>query len=78
MAAAFCIWQCRRSKPQTPRTRLQLIAAAIASVGIYTAVDDGVFNPDLYRIEPGTYESCAQRWLAWSIYSAPTRSKARF
>ena len=32
--------------------RLQLMAAAIAMTGIYTAVDDGVFNPDLSPIEP--------------------------
>lgn len=33
--------------------RIQLMAAAIAMLGIYTAVDDGVFNPDLSPIEPG-------------------------
>lgn len=35
--------------------RLQLQAAAIAMLGIYTAVDDGVFNPDLSPIEPGAF-----------------------
>ena len=33
--------------------RLQLAAAAIALMGIFTAVDDGVFNPDLALVEPG-------------------------
>ncbi|MDQ1185941.1 portal protein [Agrobacterium larrymoorei] len=33
--------------------RLQLQAAAIAMLGIYTAVDDGVFNPDLATLSPG-------------------------
>lgn len=33
--------------------RLQLQAAAIAMLGIYTAVDDGVFNPDLAPLSPG-------------------------
>lgn len=35
--------------------RLQLQAAAIAMLGIYTAVDDGVFNPDLAPLEPGAF-----------------------
>jgi hypothetical protein len=35
--------------------RLQLQAAAIAMLGIYTAVDDGVFNPDLSPIQPGAF-----------------------
>ena len=35
--------------------RLTLQAAAIAMLGIYTAVDDGVFNPDLSPIEPGVF-----------------------
>lgn len=34
-------------------TELQLRGGAIAMAGIYTQVDDGVFNPDLARIEPG-------------------------
>jgi hypothetical protein len=33
--------------------RIQLMAAAIAMLGIYTARDDGVFNPDMSAIEPG-------------------------
>jgi hypothetical protein len=33
--------------------RLQLQAAAIATLGIYTAIDDGVFNPDLAVLAPG-------------------------
>lgn len=35
--------------------RLQLQAAAIAMLGIYTAVDDGVFNPDLAPLNPGAF-----------------------
>jgi len=35
--------------------RLQLQAAAIAMLGIYTVVDDGVFNPDLAALEPGAF-----------------------
>ncbi|MGX1496881.1 hypothetical protein ACSSV1_001917 [Labrenzia sp. MBR-25] len=35
--------------------RLQLQAAAIAMLGIYTAVDDGVFNPDLAPLAPGKF-----------------------
>jgi len=35
--------------------RLQLQAAAIAMMGIYTAIDDGVFNPDQAAIEPGIF-----------------------
>lgn len=35
--------------------RLQLQAAAIAMLGIYTATDDGVFNPDLSPIAPGVF-----------------------
>lgn len=35
--------------------RLQLQAAAIAMLGIYTAVDDGVFNPDLSPLTPGVH-----------------------
>lgn len=33
--------------------RLQLQAAAIAMLGIWTVIDDGVFNPDLAPITPG-------------------------
>lgn len=40
--------------------RLQLMAAAIAMTGIYTAVDDGVFNPDLAPIEPGMFWKVAR------------------
>jgi hypothetical protein len=35
--------------------RLQLQAAAIALLGIYTAIDDGVFNPDLSPLAPGAF-----------------------
>lgn len=35
--------------------RLQLQAAAIAMLGIYTAIDDGVFNPDLSPVAPGQF-----------------------
>lgn len=40
--------------------RLQLQAAAIAMLGIYTAVDDGVFNPDLSPVEPGVFWKVAR------------------
>jgi hypothetical protein len=40
--------------------RLQLQAAAIAMLGIYTAVDDGVFNPDLSPLSPGTFWKVAR------------------
>ena len=35
--------------------RLQLQAAAIALMGIYTARDDGVFNPDNSPVSPGVF-----------------------
>lgn len=40
--------------------RLQLQAAAIAMLGIYTAVDDGVFNPSLAPLEPGRFWKVAR------------------
>ncbi len=40
--------------------RLQLQAAAIAMLGIYTVVDDGVFNPDLAPLEPGVFWKVAR------------------
>ncbi|WP_336800491.1 portal protein [Kaistia sp. MMO-174] len=40
--------------------RLTLQAAAIAMMGIYTAVDDGVFNPDLAAVEPGIFWKVAR------------------
>jgi len=40
--------------------RLQLQAAAIAMLGIYTAIDDGVFNPDLAAVQPGTFWKVAR------------------
>lgn len=40
--------------------RLQLQAAAIAMLGIYTAVDDGVFNPDLSPVSPGVFWKVAK------------------
>ena len=40
--------------------RLQLQAAAIAMLGIYTATDDGVFNPDLATLEPGAFWKVAR------------------
>lgn len=40
--------------------QLSLQAAAIAMLGIYTAVDDGVFNPDTARIEPGMFWKVAR------------------
>jgi hypothetical protein len=40
--------------------RIQLMAAAIAMLGIYTAVDDGVFNPDHAMLEPGAFWKVAR------------------
>ncbi|TPW33236.1 hypothetical protein FJU08_01335 [Martelella alba] len=40
--------------------RLQLQAAAIAMLGVYTAVDDGVFNPDLAVQAPGAFWKVAR------------------
>lgn len=40
--------------------RIMLQAAAIAMLGIYTAVDDGVFNPDLAPLEPGQFWKVAR------------------
>lgn len=40
--------------------RLQLQAAAIAMLGIYTAVDDGVFSPDNSALEPGNFWKVAR------------------
>lgn len=42
-------------KTTNTAARLQLQAASIAMLGIYTAVDDGVFNPDLSPLEPGAF-----------------------
>jgi hypothetical protein len=39
-------------KTANTTARLYLAAASIAMGGIYTAVDDGVFNPDLATFEP--------------------------
>ena len=47
-------------KTTNTAVRLQLQAAAIAMLGIYTAVDDGVFNPDLSPIEPGAFWKVAR------------------
>lgn len=41
------------TKTLNTAARLQLQAASIAMLGIYTAVDDGVFNPDLAALQPG-------------------------
>lgn len=40
--------------------RLTLQAAAIAMLGIYTAVDDGVFNPDNSPLQPGAFWKVAR------------------
>ncbi|MDD7908672.1 portal protein [Pseudovibrio exalbescens] len=40
--------------------RLTLQGAAIALLGIYTAVDDGVFNPDMADMEPGSFWKVAR------------------
>lgn len=47
-------------KTTNTAARLQLQAAAIALLGIYTAVDDGVFNPDLAPLEPGVFWKVAR------------------
>ena len=39
---------------------LQLRAAALAMAGIFTRVDDGVFNPDTARVEPGAFWTVAR------------------
>lgn len=39
---------------------LMLRAAALAMAGIFTRVDDGVFNPDTARIEPGAFWAVAR------------------
>lgn len=40
--------------------RLLLQSAAISMLGIYTAVDDGVFNPDLSPVQPGQFWKVAR------------------
>jgi hypothetical protein len=40
--------------------KLNLQAAAIAMLGIYTAIDDGVFNPDNAPITPGAFWKVAR------------------
>lgn len=40
--------------------KLTLQGAAIAMLGIYTAIDDGVFNPDQSPIEPGVFWKVAR------------------
>ena len=39
---------------------LMLRAAALAMAGIFTRVDDGVFNPDTARVEPGAFWTVAR------------------
>jgi hypothetical protein len=39
---------------------LQLRGAALAMAGIFTRVDDGVFNPDTARVEPGAFWTVAR------------------
>ncbi|MHA7968987.1 portal protein [Rhizobium sp. CAU 1783] len=48
------------TKTLNTAARLQLQAAAIAMLGIYTAVDDGVFNPDLAEVRPGKFWKVAR------------------
>lgn len=40
--------------------QISLMAGAIAMLGIYTAIDDGVFNPDNARVEPGSFWKVAR------------------
>lgn len=40
--------------------QISLMAGAIAMMGIFTAVDDGVFNPDNARVEPGAFWKVAR------------------
>lgn len=42
-------------KTANTAARLQLMAASIAMLGIYTAVDDQVFNPDNSPVAPGVF-----------------------
>ena len=39
---------------------LMLRAAALAMAGIFTRIDDGVFNPDTARVEPGAFWTVAR------------------
>lgn len=41
-------------------TKINLQAAAIAMLGIYTAVDDGVFSPDMAPLTPGAFWKVAR------------------
>jgi hypothetical protein len=41
-------------------TKINLQAAAIAMLGIYTAVDDGVFSPDMSPLTPGAFWKVAR------------------
>lgn len=43
------------TKTLNTAAKVSLMGGAIAMLGIYTAIDDGVFNPDNARIEPGTF-----------------------
>lgn len=56
--------------------RLQLQAAAIVMLGIYTAIDDGVFNPDLAAVEPGVFWKVARNGgtLGPSVNRFPIRA----
>jgi hypothetical protein len=40
--------------------KIMLQAAAIAMLGIYTAIDDGVFNPDNSPLQPGVFWKVAR------------------
>jgi Bacteriophage head to tail connecting protein len=43
------------TKTLNKAVELTLKSSAIAMAGIYTRIDDGVFNPDTARIEPGAF-----------------------
>jgi hypothetical protein len=47
-------------KTTNKAVELQLRAAALAMAGIFTRVDDGVFNPDTARVEPGAFWTVAR------------------
>jgi hypothetical protein len=55
---------------------LTLKGAAIAAMGIYTRVDDGVFNPDTARMEPAAFWAVARNGgpLGPSIAKLPVAS----
>lgn len=62
------------TKTLNKAVELTLKSAAIAMAGIYTRIDDGVFDPDTARIEPGAMWAVARNGgpLGASIQRLPT------